>query len=364
MREEEPEEDVESVRDDILEMEMGNSVSNSSVTANANSKTSSSLVNEKKFNVVTLKEDDFQMIFGSKLIRKPTALAVEVVNKAVNDNIVRLMSGISEATKKDLANSKYSVFFKKYSQLVLDLALDAGGGNATSTTSPEINLANVSIIPPLKHKPRYGLTFSQRLANLRKPVPKPYTDADIYIWRTNGQIEAISPLSPPPLVNNLVLGECPTAELRESILKNLQTPVRRAPSALPILPLNEYGATLNQVPVRNYPLPASTPLSNHFTPRTAGIVATPPIVGLNNQTPMGALPPQSQQLAVREQPASVPTLIATLPIPNNNAIVAQQIPLSPPPAYGSVVSDQPTALPRRNQSPPVRIPNSVNNAAV
>ena len=383
MKEEEPEEETEPIREDILEMDAGPGQGHggsNSVTSTpnlTNTKTAFSLTNDKKYSVVTLKEEDFQMIYGNKAVRKPTPLAVEVVNRAVNDNIVRLMGSISEGQKRDLANSRYSVFFKKYSQLVTDLT--AEGATSTAAKAQDANLATVTIIPPLKHKPRSGLTFSQRLANLRKPIPKPYSDAEVYIWRANGDIESVSPLSPPPIVSHLVLGECPTATLRDNIVKNLQTQVRRAPNGVPIQNPSEYAFSTNQPSVRG-PFPTSTPLSNQsalglLRPDGAAAGEMPASTLLTSQS-AGPRPMGRPITSMPNQPLVGVTVLPQAQIPLNLPIPPQQlnnhapVPLSPPPSYVSIGPSANAPAPGTNvplvraHLPPVRIPNTSSNNEV
>ena len=95
-------------------------------------------------------------------------------------------------------HAKYKPYFKF---LVDEMAANAANDSSNDgKKKPTV----VQIIPPReKQKP---MTFNKRLANLRRPVTRPYNDGDLNTWLPDGTIDTLSVLGVPP-VTRLVLGD-------------------------------------------------------------------------------------------------------------------------------------------------------------
>lgn len=140
---------------------------------------------------VTLKEDDFRIVTLENSKRVINPLATELVEKAMRENLEKMLPKLSEADRNS--------YVRKYN-LKLPPSLAEASTARLSMSNP------VSILPPPGKVPK-ALTHQQRLLNLRRPRTRPFMADDVYIWRENGLIEAWNNRCPPPPVPSLVLGE-------------------------------------------------------------------------------------------------------------------------------------------------------------
>jgi hypothetical protein len=153
---------------------------------------------------VTLKEDDFRIV-TMESNRKINPLAVELVERAMKENMERMLPRMSEADRNH--------YVKKFN---LQPPEDPSASSSSATASL-IQSAPMSILPPATRAAK-PLTHQQRLLNLRRPRTRPYTARDVYLWHDDGSIEAQNPHCPPPPISSLILGEY--GDTSQSVIRN------------------------------------------------------------------------------------------------------------------------------------------------
>ena len=176
-----------------------------------------------------IKEDDFQTKNDYK--REVVAPAISMVEKAVTGNLEKILKGMSENERQILVR-----VFPNYAMLVEQIDRESRMGlpaasrqNSRRTASPAtINPAVVRILPPAPSKrQKKAISLHQRMENLRKPVTKPYSDSDVYMWRSGGAIESIGTNPDQPTVNHYVMNNSDNV----SVVENTNT--NRTQAAIP-----------------------------------------------------------------------------------------------------------------------------------